>query len=74
MVEPESAVELVVNIDSVADEKEEEQHGDNAPVFVNPAQGGPNPFEDAPPTEIDDHQVDEFIGEGDDRSGEGIHF
>ena len=46
----------------------------NTPVFVNPAQGGPNPFEDAPPTEIEDHPVDEFIGEGDDRPGEGIHF
>ena len=47
---------------------------DNAPVFVDPAQGGTNPFENAPPTEIDDHPVDEFIGEGDDRPGEGIHF
>ncbi len=46
----------------------------NAPVFVDPAQGGPNPFENAPPTEINDHPVDEFIGEGDDRPGEGIHF
>ncbi len=46
----------------------------NAPVFVNPAQGGSNPFEDAPPTEIEDHPVDEFIEEGDDRPGEGIHF
>ena len=47
---------------------------DNAPVFVDPAQGGANPFENAPPTEIEDHPVDEFIGEGDDRPGEGIHF
>ena len=46
----------------------------NAPVFIDPCQGGPNPFENAPPTEIDDHPVDEFIGEGDDRPGEGIHF
>ena len=52
---------------------------DNAPsdsvsAFVDPAQGGPNPFENAPPTEIEDHLVDEFIGEGDERPGEGIHF
>ena len=47
---------------------------DNAPVFVDPAQGGANPFENAPPTEIEDYPVEEFIGEGDDRPGEGIHF
>lgn len=46
----------------------------NAPVFVDPCQGGPNPFDDDTPTEIDDHSSDEFIGEGDDRPGEGIHF
>ena len=50
------------------------EQNSNGPVFVNPAQGGANPFENAPPTEIDDHPVDEFIGEGDDRPGEGIHF
>ena len=47
---------------------------DNALVFVDPAQGGANPFENAPPTEIEDYPVDEFIEEGDDRPGEGIHF
>lgn len=46
----------------------------NAPVFIDPAQGGANPFENASPTEINDHPVDEFIGDGDDRPGEGIHF
>ena len=46
----------------------------NSPVFIDPCQGGPNPFENAPPTEIEDHPVDEFIEEGDDRPGEGIHF
>ena len=46
----------------------------NAPVFVDPAHGGPNPFENAPPTEIEDHPVDEFIEEGDNKPGEGIHF
>ena len=47
---------------------------DNVPVFDDPAQGGPNPFENAPPTEIEDYPVDEFIEEGDDRPGEGIRF
>ena len=46
----------------------------NAPFFVDPCQGGPNPFEDNTPTEIDDHSSDEFIAEDDDRPGEGIHF
>ena len=45
----------------------------NAPVFIDPCQGGPNPFEDSTPTEMDDHSSDEFIGDGD-RPGEGIHF
>ena len=34
----------------------------------------PNPFEYAPPTEIVDHPVEDIIGEGEDRPGEGIHF
>ena len=60
---------------SPANETDAEHQDDtNAPVFIDPAQGGANPFENAPPTETDDHPVDEFIGEGDDRPGEGIHF
>ena len=58
---------------SPADETETEQ-GDTAPVFIDPCRGGPNPFDDDTPTEIDDHPVDEFIGEGYDRPGEGMHF
>ncbi len=46
----------------------------NAPVYVNPAQGGPNPFEEGGTSEIDEHNSDEFIDEGGDRPGEGIHF
>jgi FtsZ-interacting cell division protein ZipA len=34
----------------------------------------PNPFENAPPTEIVDHPVEDIIGEGDDLPGEGKHF
>lgn len=58
---------------SPADETDAEQQGGNAPVFIDPCQGGPNPFNDGTPTEIDDHNSDEFIGDGD-RPGEGIHF
>ena len=58
---------------SPADETDAEQHGGNAPVFIDPCQGGPNPFDDGTPTEINDHNSDEFVGDGD-RPGEGIHF
>ena len=36
--------------------------------------GQPNPFENNIPTEIDDRPVEDYIGEGEDRPGEGIHF
>ena len=59
---------------SHADETDAEHQDDtNAPVFIDPCQGGPNPFDDGTPTEIDDHNSDEFVGDGD-RPGEGIHF
>ena len=34
----------------------------------------PNPFENDTPTEIDDRLVEDYIGEGEDRPGEGKHF
>ena len=34
----------------------------------------PNPFENAPSTEIVDQPVEDLIGEGGDRPGEGKHF
>lgn len=46
----------------------------NAPEFKDPAQGGPNPFEGGGDSEIDDHDSGEFVGEGGDKPGEGIHF
>lgn len=58
---------------SLADETDAEHQGGNAPVFIDPCQGGPNPFDDGTPTEIDDHNSDEFVDDGD-RPGEGIHF
>jgi len=36
--------------------------------------GQPNPFENAKPAEIVDHPVEDLIGEGEDRPGEGKHF
>ena len=33
-----------------------------------------NPFKNDIPTEIDDRPVEDYIGEGEDRPGEGIHF
>ena len=61
-------------IDETEEKSEDANSNGNAPVFVNPAQGGSNPFEDGGETEIDDHNSDEFIDEGGDRPGEGIHF
>ena len=36
--------------------------------------GQPNPFENDTPTKIDDRPVEDYVGEGEDRPGEGIHF
>lgn len=36
--------------------------------------GQQNPFENDTPTEIDDRPVEDYIGDGEDRPGEGIHF
>ena len=36
--------------------------------------GQANPFENDTPTEIDDRPVEDYVGEGEDRPGEGIHF
>ncbi len=64
-----------VSVIEDTEEKDEDTNTDeNAPVYVNPAQGGTNPFEDGGDSEIDDHNSDEFIGDDGDRPGEGIHF
>ena len=34
----------------------------------------PNPFANDTPTEIDDRPVEDYVGEGEDRPGEGIYF
>ena len=49
--------------------------GDQNLAEYKPQVGGqPNPFENDTPTEIDDRPVEDYIGEGEDRPGEGIHF
>ena len=49
--------------------------GDKSLAEYKPQIGGqPNPFENDTPTEIDDRPVEDYVGEGEDRPGEGIHF
>ena len=49
--------------------------GDQSLAEYKPQIGGqPNPFENDTPTEIDDRAVEDYIGEGEDRPGEGKHF
>lgn len=49
--------------------------GDQKFVEYKPHIGGqPNPFENDTPTEIDDRPVEDYIGKGEDRPGEGKHF
>ena len=49
--------------------------GDQSIAEYKPQIGGqPNPFENDTPTEIDDRPVEDYVGEGEDRPGEGKHF
>jgi hypothetical protein len=49
--------------------------GDQSLAEYKPQIGGqPNPFENDTSTEIDDRPVEDYIGEGEDCPGEGIHF
>ena len=49
--------------------------GDQSLAEYKPQIGGqPNPFENDILTEIDDRPVEDYIGEGEDRPGEGKHF
>ena len=49
--------------------------GDQSLAEYKPHIGGqPNPFKNDTPTEIDDHPVEDYVGEGEDRPGEGKHF
>lgn len=49
--------------------------GDQNLVEYKPQMGGqPNPFEKDTPTDIEDRPVEDYVGEGEDRPGEGKHF
>ena len=49
--------------------------GDQSLVEYKPQTGDqPNPFENDTPTEIDDRSIEDYIGKGEERPGEGIHF
>ena len=49
--------------------------GDQSLVEYKPQIGGqPNPFENDRPTETDDRPVEDYIGKGEDRPGEGKHL
>ena len=66
--------------DMVTKETEEEtveciDEGDQRLTEYKPQIGGQtNPFENDTPTEIDDRPVEDYVGEGEDRPGEGKHF
>ena len=66
--------------DVIITEPEEEtveciDEGNQSLAEYKPQIGGqPNPFENDTPTEIDDRPVEDYVGEGEDRPGEGKHF
>ena len=66
--------------ETVITEPEEEtveciDEGDQSLAEYKPQVGGqPKPFENDMPTDIDDRPVEDYVGEGEDRPGEGIHF
>ena len=63
------------NIAEVEETVECVDKGDQTLAEYKPQSSGqPNPFENAPPTEIVDHSIEDIIGEGEDRPGEGKHF
>ena len=66
--------------ETVFTESEEEtveyiDEGDQSLAEYKPQIGGqPNPFENDTPTEVDDRPVEDYVGEGEDRPGDGKHF
>ena len=66
--------------ETIITEPEEEtveciDEGDQSLAEYKPQIGSqPNPFENDMPTDIDDRPVEDYVGEGEDRPGEGIHF
>ena len=74
----EESTEILV--ESIITEPDEEtveciDDGDQSLVEYKPQIGGqPNPFKNDTPTEIDDRSVEDYVGEGEPRPGEGKHF
>ena len=67
--------EEVISTETEEDTVECIDEGDQSLAEYKPQIGGqPNPFENDTPTEIDDRPVEDYIGEGEDRPGEGKHF
>ena len=56
----------------IVDDQNTEDYG-KGPAYVNPAQGGENPFAGDNGTKVEDHSVNDHVGGGE-RPGEGIHF
>ena len=71
---------IEITEETVTTELEEEtveciDEGDQSLVKYKPQIGGqPNPFENDTPTKIDDRSAEDYIGEGEDRPGEGLRF
>ena len=74
----EKSIEIIV--ETVITETKEDtieciDEGDRSLAEYKPQIGGqPNPFENDTPTEIDDRPVEDYVGEGEDRPGEGKNF
>ena len=67
--------EEVISTETEEDTVECIDEGDQSLVEYKPQTGDqPNPFENDTPTEIDDRPVEDYIGKGEERPGEGIHF
>ena len=67
--------EEVISIETEEETVECIDEGNQSLAEYKPQIGGqPNPFENDIPTEIDDRPVEDYIGEGEDRPGEGKHF
>ena len=67
--------EEVISIETEEETVECIDEGDKSLAEYRPQIGGqPNPFENDTPTEIDDRPVEDYIGEGEDRPGEGKRF
>ena len=67
--------EEVISTETEEDTVECIDEGDQSLAEYKPQIGGQaNPFENDTPTEIDDRPVEDYVGEGEDRPGEGKHF